>query len=98
MYENAQLLPGFAPGDLEGVGYDGVLENSTLLSVSRNLHASHQAHRPDPGRDHIPEAVDGELVDENLNKFIRKKRAIAIYVCPPLQPTDGLWVHTEQWW
>jgi len=33
---------------------------------------------PDPGRDHFPEAGDGEFVDENLNKFIRKTRAIYI--------------------
>jgi len=31
-----------------------------------------------PGHDHFPEAGDGELVDENLHKSIRKTRAIYV--------------------
>jgi len=92
------------------VVHEGDVESSTLVSVvSRIVEAHHHAHTRmlEPGSDHFPEAGDGELVDENLNKSIRKtraiyvprkKRAIAIRMsCTPLRPTDGLWVHTEQW-
>ena len=56
------------------MGHDGVLESSTLLSVSRILQAHDHAHIPDPGRDHVPEARDGELVDENLKTSSSEKR------------------------
>jgi hypothetical protein len=90
---------------------EGDDESSTLLSVSRIVQARHHAlmPEPEPGPDHFPEVGDGELVDENLNRFIRKTRANYVpkkqnasnsntYVLHCGQPMgDGLCVHTEQW-